>query len=49
MPCQFSSVDLSMRDAVGDRLYLGQGFHRDGTLFDADQATSFKYVTTFLS
>jgi len=28
MPCQFLSVDL--RDAVGDRLYLSQGFHRDG-------------------
>ncbi|KAH8118186.1 DUF1692-domain-containing protein [Phellopilus nigrolimitatus] len=36
MPCRFLSVDI--RDAVGDRLYLSDGFRRDGTLFDIGQA-----------
>jgi len=36
MPCGYLSVDL--RDAVGDRLFLSRGFHRDGTLFDIGQA-----------
>ncbi|KAI0246080.1 endoplasmic reticulum vesicle transporter-domain-containing protein [Lactifluus subvellereus] len=40
MPCRYLSVDL--RDAVGDRLYLSKGFHRDGTLFDIGQATALK-------
>ncbi|KAH9991717.1 endoplasmic reticulum vesicle transporter-domain-containing protein [Russula vinacea] len=40
MPCKFLSVDL--RDAVGDRLYLSKGFHRDGTLFDIGQATALR-------
>ncbi|KAL4250946.1 Endoplasmic reticulum-Golgi intermediate compartment protein [Abortiporus biennis] len=40
MPCQYLSVDL--RDAVGDRLYLSDGFRRDGTLFDIGQATALK-------
>ncbi|KZT51802.1 DUF1692-domain-containing protein [Calocera cornea HHB12733] len=38
MPCHFISVDL--RDAVGDRLHLSDQFKRDGTLFDARQATN---------
>lgn len=38
MPCRYLTVDL--RDAVGDRLYLSKGFHRDGTLFDIGQATA---------
>ncbi|EJU05029.1 DUF1692-domain-containing protein [Dacryopinax primogenitus] len=37
MPCHYISVDL--RDAVGDRLHLSDQFKRDGTLFDARQAT----------
>jgi len=40
MPCRYLTVDL--RDAVGDRLYLSKGFHRDGTLFDIGQATALK-------
>ncbi|KAI9456792.1 DUF1692-domain-containing protein [Russula earlei] len=40
MPCKYLSVDL--RDIVGDRLYLSEGFHRDGTLFDIGQATALK-------
>ncbi|KAI6110186.1 endoplasmic reticulum vesicle transporter-domain-containing protein [Pisolithus croceorrhizus] len=40
MPCQFLSVDL--RDALGDRLFLSNGFHLDGTVFDIGQATTLK-------
>ncbi|KAI0077801.1 DUF1692-domain-containing protein [Panus rudis PR-1116 ss-1] len=47
MPCQFLSVDL--RDAVGDRLYLSDGFRRDGTLFDIGQATTLKEHAAALS
>ncbi|KAI0926321.1 hypothetical protein AcV5_008816 [Taiwanofungus camphoratus] len=47
MPCQFLSVDL--RDAVGDRLFLSSGFHRDGTKFDVGQATSLKEHAAALS
>lgn len=36
MPCGVLSVD--MKDALGDRLELSQGFTRDGTLFDIGQA-----------
>lgn len=36
MPCHFLSVDL--RDAVGERLHLSNGFRRDGTIFDPSQA-----------
>ena len=37
-------VDLSvdLRDAVGDRLFLSDGFRRDGTKFDIGQATTLK-------
>lgn len=41
------SVDL--RDAVGDRLYLSDGFRRDGTLFDISQATTLKEHAAALS
>lgn len=37
MPCAYLSVDL--RDALGDRLHLSEGFKRDGTHFDIGQAT----------
>ncbi|EIW58008.1 DUF1692-domain-containing protein [Trametes versicolor FP-101664 SS1] len=47
MPCQFLSVDL--RDAVGDRLFLSDGFRRDGTKFDIGQATSLKEHAEALS
>jgi len=47
MPCQYLSVDL--RDAVGDRLYLSDGFRRDGTLFDVGQATTLKEHAEALS
>ncbi|THH31202.1 hypothetical protein EUX98_g2981 [Antrodiella citrinella] len=47
MPCQYLSVDL--RDAVGDRLYLSDGFRRDGTLFDVGQATALKEHAEALS
>ncbi|KAH8094490.1 DUF1692-domain-containing protein [Cristinia sonorae] len=47
MPCQYLSVDL--RDAVGDRLYLSEGFRRDGTLFDIGQATTLKQHAEALS
>lgn len=47
MPCQFLSVDL--RDAVGDRLFLSDGFRRDGTLFDVGQATTLKEHAAELS
>ncbi|KAI0648650.1 DUF1692-domain-containing protein [Trametes meyenii] len=47
MPCQYLSVDL--RDAVGDRLYLSDGFRRDGTKFDIGQATSLKEHAEALS
>lgn len=41
------SVDL--RDAVGDRLYLSDGFRRDGTLFDIGQATALQEHAAALS
>ncbi|KAF9790324.1 DUF1692-domain-containing protein [Thelephora terrestris] len=47
MPCGYLSVDL--RDAVGDRLYLSNGFKRDGTLFDIGQATLLQEHTQALS
>ncbi|KAI0763353.1 endoplasmic reticulum vesicle transporter-domain-containing protein [Trametes elegans] len=47
MPCQYLSVDL--RDAVGDRLFLSDGFRRDGTKFDLGQATSLKEHAEALS
>ncbi|TFK93799.1 DUF1692-domain-containing protein [Polyporus arcularius HHB13444] len=47
MPCQYISIDL--RDAVGDRLYLSDGFRRDGTKFDIGQATSLKEHAEALS
>ncbi|EJF59129.1 hypothetical protein DICSQDRAFT_156384 [Dichomitus squalens LYAD-421 SS1] len=47
MPCQYLSIDL--RDAVGDRLYLSDGFRRDGTKFDIGQATSLKEHAAMLS
>ncbi|KAF9650210.1 DUF1692-domain-containing protein [Thelephora ganbajun] len=47
MPCGYLSVDL--RDAVGDRLYLSNGFKRDGTLFDVGQATLLQEHTQALS
>lgn len=47
MPCQFLSIDL--RDAVGDRLYLSNGFRRDGTKFDIGQATSLNEHAVMLS
>ncbi|KAI0090214.1 DUF1692-domain-containing protein [Irpex rosettiformis] len=47
MPCQYLSVDL--RDAVGDRLMLSDGFRRDGTLFDIGQATALKEHAAALS
>lgn len=44
-------IDLSvdLRDAVGDRLYLSDGFRRDGTLFDVGQATTLKEHAEALS
>ena len=45
--CLVLSVDL--RDAVGDRLYLSDGFRRDGTLFDVGQATALKEHAAALS
>ncbi|KAI0656412.1 DUF1692-domain-containing protein [Cubamyces menziesii] len=47
MPCQYLSVDL--RDAVGDRLFLSDGFRRDGTKFDIGQATTLKEHAAALS
>ncbi|KAM5544072.1 hypothetical protein V8D89_002258 [Ganoderma adspersum] len=47
MPCQYLSIDL--RDAVGDRLYLSDGFKRDGTKFDIGQATTLKEHAAALS
>ncbi|KAL5504002.1 hypothetical protein ACEPAH_8075 [Sanghuangporus vaninii] len=46
MPCRYLNVDL--RDAVGDRLYLSDGFRRDGTLFDIGQAQSLQAHTRSL-
>jgi len=40
MPCHYLMVDL--RDAVGDRLYLSNAFHRDGTTFDVGQAATLR-------
>lgn len=40
MPCGFLSVDL--RDTVGERLHLSNGFRRDGTTFDPMQARALK-------
>jgi len=47
MPCKYLTVDL--RDAMGDRLFLSGGFRRDGTTFDAGQATAMKEHATALS
>ncbi|KAG1735355.1 endoplasmic reticulum vesicle transporter-domain-containing protein [Suillus paluster] len=47
MPCQYLSVDL--RDVVGDRLFLSNGFRRDGTRFDTGQATTLKEHAKALS
>ncbi|KAF8963124.1 endoplasmic reticulum vesicle transporter-domain-containing protein [Flammula alnicola] len=47
MPCGFLSVDL--RDAMGDRLFLSGGLRRDGTFFDAGQATALKEHSAALS
>ncbi|KAG1767910.1 endoplasmic reticulum vesicle transporter-domain-containing protein [Suillus occidentalis] len=47
MPCQYLSVDL--RDVVGDRLFLSNGFRRDGTRFDIGQATTLKEHAKALS
>ncbi|KAL5526702.1 hypothetical protein ACEPAF_8427 [Sanghuangporus sanghuang] len=46
MPCRYLNVDL--RDAAGDRLYLSDGFRRDGTLFDIGQAQSLQAHTQSL-
>lgn len=40
---------MDLKDAVGDRLYLSDGFRRDGTLFDIGQATSLKEHAEALS
>ena len=45
--CADISVDL--RDAVGDRLFLSDGFRRDGTKFDIGQATTLKEHAEALS
>ncbi|KAF8514551.1 endoplasmic reticulum-derived transport vesicle ERV46, partial [Hysterangium stoloniferum] len=39
-PCRFLTVDL--RDSLGDRLHLSDGFKRDGVQFDVGQATRLK-------
>ncbi|KAF8529896.1 endoplasmic reticulum vesicle transporter-domain-containing protein [Gautieria morchelliformis] len=46
-PCRYISVDL--RDALGDRLHLSDGFHRDGVSFDVSQATKLKQHSAMLS
>lgn len=40
---------MDLRDAVGDRLFLSDGFRRDGTLFDVGQATTLKEHAEALS
>ncbi|EAU85239.1 endoplasmic reticulum-Golgi intermediate compartment protein 2 [Coprinopsis cinerea okayama7 len=47
MPCKYLTVDL--RDAMGDRLFLSNGFRRDGTIFDVGQATALKEHAAALS
>ncbi|KIJ52477.1 hypothetical protein M422DRAFT_26067 [Sphaerobolus stellatus SS14] len=47
MPCKYLSVDL--RDSLGDRLHLSDGFKRDGVSFDLGQATKFQEHTAMLS
>ncbi|TFK21476.1 endoplasmic reticulum-golgi intermediate compartment protein 2 [Coprinopsis marcescibilis] len=47
MPCKHLTVDL--RDAMGDRLMLSNGFRRDGTVFDVGQATALKEHAEALS
>ncbi|KZP00451.1 DUF1692-domain-containing protein [Calocera viscosa TUFC12733] len=37
---QHTVISVDLRDAVGDRLHLSDQFKRDGTLFDARQATN---------
>ena len=52
MPCHYLSVDV--RDAVGDRLKLGQQLRKDGTVFDTsnhnrvDQRRIFKKLVCFI-
>jgi endoplasmic reticulum-Golgi intermediate compartment protein 2 len=45
----FLDLSVDLRDAVGDRLYLSDGFRRDGTLFDVGQATALKEHAAALS
>ena len=45
----FTDLSVDLRDAVGDRLYLSDGFTRDGTAFDIGQATSLKEHAAALS
>jgi len=47
MPCKYLTVDL--RDAVGDRLMLTGGLHRDGIVFDTSHATAFREHSEALS
>lgn len=47
MPCKSLSVDL--RDSLGDRLHLSDGFHRDGVSFDIGQATHLQQHSKMLS
>ncbi len=44
-----SVLSVDLRDAVGDRLFLSDGFRRDGTKFDIGQATSLKEHAEALS
>ena len=46
---QFLDLSVDLRDAVGDRLMLSDGFRRDGTLFDIGQATALKEHAAALS
>ncbi|GJJ08212.1 hypothetical protein Clacol_002420 [Clathrus columnatus] len=46
-PCRYLSVDL--RDALGDRLHLSDGFKRDGVSFDLGQAKNLKEYSSMLS
>ena len=45
----FLDLSVDLRDAVGDRLMLSEGFRRDGTLFDIGQATALKEHAAALS
>ena len=44
-----TDISIDLRDAVGDRLFLSDGFRRDGTLFDIGQATTLKEHADALS